>query len=815
MLAGAEDTAEAIERLAVRGAPLIGVAAAYGLAMAVARDRRSARSSAPPRRLAAARPDRAQPRVGGRARARRGARRRRAWRPPRARRPRRSTARTRPRAPRSPATAPTLLEDARAGAAARPDALQHRRAGRRRARDRARRDRRARRPPARPRARLRDAAAAAGRAADGVGAGPAGIPHELVVDGAAAGLIRARRGRRRDHRLRPGRRQRRRRQQGRHLRPRARRPRRRHPVRRRRPVLVDRPRRCPTATGSRSRSAPPTRCAAARRRAADRARGRRAATPRSTSRPPSSSRALVTERGVAPARSTRPTRAPARGDEGRAHPHARTTTVVEEAPDPGRRARARSSAACSPARPAAPTSSRSTSGASSRPCSATSRRARWSRSARASTASRSATAWRSTTTRRAASAGAAAAATRRCASASAPRGSTPAASPSTCASRPSWSTSCCRSTAWTRCSPPSPSRSPARCAPSAAAGVERRRRRARGRRRLRAACCTSPPRTRRGVEAVWVREPQPERLERAERWGATAHGNEPVDVAIVCTPRSEAIVAAAEALAPGGALCVYAPPPPGSPLAIDGNAVFMRELDVTASWSAGPADMRAALALLARGAVRAARARSRTGSRSRRPAPRSQRSAAARRSRRSCCREGGGPPRARGPARRGRSPSRRRPDEVVVRDRGRHHLRDRREDVAPRPSRAGRHTPRGSGTRWPACARTPGSGCSSATRVACGGVPAVPRRAAADLPRHPLGARRLRRGGGGAGSHAARRSPRVSTPPARRWPSRSARRCTRVDRAPAARASPPTPACSAAARWAGCSPRCSCTRAAR
>jgi len=49
-----------------------------------------------------------------------------------------------------------------------------------------------------------------------------------------------------------------------------------------------------------------------------------------------------------------------------------------------------------------------------------------------------------------------------------------------------------------------------------------------------------------GVEAVWVREPQRERLERAERWGATAHGNEPVDVAIVCTPRSEAIVAAAD-----------------------------------------------------------------------------------------------------------------------------------------------------------------------------------------------------------------------------------------------------------------------------
>ena len=36
-LTGAADTAAAIARLAVRGAPLIGVAAAYGLAMEVAR----------------------------------------------------------------------------------------------------------------------------------------------------------------------------------------------------------------------------------------------------------------------------------------------------------------------------------------------------------------------------------------------------------------------------------------------------------------------------------------------------------------------------------------------------------------------------------------------------------------------------------------------------------------------------------------------------------------------------------------------------------------------------------------------------------
>ncbi len=102
----------------------------------------------------------------------------------------------------------------------------------------------------------------------------------------------------------------------------------------------------------------------------------------------------------------------------------------------------------------------------------------------------------------------------------------------------------------------------------------------------------------RGIEVVWVREPRPDRRALAQEWGAEHHGNELVDVAIVCTPRPEAIAAASEALAPGGALCLYAPPSPGAPLAVDGTALFMRELMVTASYSAGPEDMRAALRLL-------------------------------------------------------------------------------------------------------------------------------------------------------------------------------------------------------------------------
>ena len=65
-LHGADDTAEAIRRLAVRGAPLIGVAAAYGLAMEVARDPSALERGAAV--LAGARPTARNLSLGGRAR---------------------------------------------------------------------------------------------------------------------------------------------------------------------------------------------------------------------------------------------------------------------------------------------------------------------------------------------------------------------------------------------------------------------------------------------------------------------------------------------------------------------------------------------------------------------------------------------------------------------------------------------------------------------------------------------------------------------------------------------------------------------------
>ena len=107
----------------------------------------------------------------------------------------------------------------------------------------------------------------------------------------------------------------------------------------------------------------------------------------------------------------------------------------------------------------------------------------------------------------------------------------------------------------------------------------------------------------RGVDAVWVREPREERLALAEAWGAEHHGNELVDVAIACTPKPEAIEAAAAAVAPGGTLCFYAPPAPDAPPRLDATALYLREITVTSSYSAGPGDMGAAFELIASGRI--------------------------------------------------------------------------------------------------------------------------------------------------------------------------------------------------------------------
>jgi L-iditol 2-dehydrogenase len=107
----------------------------------------------------------------------------------------------------------------------------------------------------------------------------------------------------------------------------------------------------------------------------------------------------------------------------------------------------------------------------------------------------------------------------------------------------------------------------------------------------------------RGLRRVWIREPRDERRRLAESWGATAHTDEPVDVAFLTTAAEAAIAGAAAALGPGGVLCLYATAKAGTPLGVDGEQLFLRELTVCSSWSAGPRDMRAAYDLIARGVI--------------------------------------------------------------------------------------------------------------------------------------------------------------------------------------------------------------------
>jgi L-iditol 2-dehydrogenase len=107
----------------------------------------------------------------------------------------------------------------------------------------------------------------------------------------------------------------------------------------------------------------------------------------------------------------------------------------------------------------------------------------------------------------------------------------------------------------------------------------------------------------RGIDAIWVREPQPGRMAIAEGLGARPHAGETVDIAFVTSASAAAIGDAGASLGIGGTLCLYATTGPGTPLGLDSEQIFLRALTVCSSWSAGPADMRAARRLIAAGEV--------------------------------------------------------------------------------------------------------------------------------------------------------------------------------------------------------------------
>jgi threonine dehydrogenase-like Zn-dependent dehydrogenase len=91
----------------------------------------------------------------------------------------------------------------------------------------------------------------------------------------------------------------------------------------------------------------------------------------------------------------------------------------------------------------------------------------------------------------------------------------------------------------------------------------------------------------RGAE-VLVREPRPARMALAERLGAIPHAGQAADVALICTPAPAAIADGFAALGPGGMLCLYAPPKPDETLSLPAWGLYMGEIEVCASYSAGP-----------------------------------------------------------------------------------------------------------------------------------------------------------------------------------------------------------------------------------
>ncbi|HXF57304.1 MAG TPA: alcohol dehydrogenase catalytic domain-containing protein [Actinomycetota bacterium] len=116
-----------------------------------------------------------------------------------------------------------------------------------------------------------------------------------------------------------------------------------------------------------------------------------------------------------------------------------------------------------------------------------------------------------------------------------------------------------------------------------------------------------------GCRQVVAADPLPERRKVAEALGAAsaepaapalveALGGRP-DVVIACTGATSALELALEAVDDGGTVQLFAPAAPGQRLPLDPTDLFFREVTLQASYSAGPADTREALRLLASGTV--------------------------------------------------------------------------------------------------------------------------------------------------------------------------------------------------------------------
>jgi L-iditol 2-dehydrogenase len=119
----------------------------------------------------------------------------------------------------------------------------------------------------------------------------------------------------------------------------------------------------------------------------------------------------------------------------------------------------------------------------------------------------------------------------------------------------------------------------------------------------------------RGAGRIVVSEPVPFRREMARRLGADeavapAEAGEVLgpggaDAVIVCAGSGAATEQGLTLAGPGATVLLFAPPPPGVMVAIEPYRLFFGEQTVVSSYSAGPADTREALRLLATGQVQA------------------------------------------------------------------------------------------------------------------------------------------------------------------------------------------------------------------
>lgn len=123
-----------------------------------------------------------------------------------------------------------------------------------------------------------------------------------------------------------------------------------------------------------------------------------------------------------------------------------------------------------------------------------------------------------------------------------------------------------------------------------------------------------------GAGRIIVADLVPWRLERALALGADAaldlrHGSLAAQMqsltgdslaerVIVGPGHPEAMRDGIRACAPGGTVLFFTPTPPGVPVEIEQHHLYFNEIDLRCSYSCGPYDTRAALDLIARGAIR-------------------------------------------------------------------------------------------------------------------------------------------------------------------------------------------------------------------